>query len=167
MNEPAPDPSRPFPSLGDVFKAFTPAGTDPDALMAALKASEMPSVSSQRLSDAITSTADMQWCQRCARPEPATALCPAVCAEFAGTECVVCNKDFGVGEHRYCMGIQPAGAVPSMPADPFAPGAESGVAARILYDDMVSAGIPLSSVENIIGCMLAALIRDSPVSEES
>lgn len=48
------------------------------------------------------------------------------------------------------------------PADPFEPGSESGVAARILYDDMIAAGIPLSSVERIIALMLAELVRQAP-----
>ena len=154
VTEPAPDLSLPG-SLQDVLKAFTPAGTDPDELMESLKASRMPSVP-------LSQIRDMRWCRTCQRPEPADMLCPAACAEHPDTKCAVCSRPFGEGEH-HCMGIVGGAALsePSLPADPFTPGRQAGIAAMDMYDDLLAAGMPLASVERVLGAMFASLIAQT------
>lgn len=75
MTGPVPDISGPA-SLGDVFRAFTPPGTDSEQLLAALKASEMPSFPRNRIGNAQKAATGMRWCRQCGRPEPAGARCP-------------------------------------------------------------------------------------------
>lgn len=158
---PAPDVSGPA-SLGELFKAFTPAGTDPDALMAALKNSQMPSVPLSDLGKAAQASKVMRWCHRCDRPEPDNMLCPAACQEFAGTPCAWCGRDVAEGEH-YCM-VSPSQAKaatdspgePPMPADPSPVDLMAGMAINDMIEAMVAGGRPLESAERIVGAMLAA-----------
>ena len=123
---PAPDVSGPS-SLGDFFRAFTPPGTDPDALMAALKKSQMPSVPLSDLGKAAQSAEGMRWCNSCQRPEPARHHCPAQ--------------------------IRPE---PPMPADPSPVDLMAGIAINDMIEAMVAGGRPLESAERIVGAMLAA-----------
>jgi len=56
-------------------------------------------------------------------------------------------------------------AVGSAPPDPFTKGSEAAGALAEMYEDLLGAGIPLSSVENILGVMLAtygAMTKDEP-----
>lgn len=192
MTDSVPDASMPeVPSLRDAFKVFAPSGTNTGALLESLKASRMPVIGQQGttcagcgahgvvtshspagyehaswearwaqdpswrpvgpgihpshlrdLSDAMRATENMRWCRRCSRPEPEGTGCPA--------DAVSARQIVWAGQEL------------PVPDDPFEPGQESGVAARILYDDMLAAGIPLSSVEAILGYMLADLVRQAP-----
>ena len=45
--------------------------------------------------------------------------------------------------------------VGSAPADPFTKGSEASAALAEMYEDLLGAGIPLASVERILGTMLA------------
>ena len=122
---PAPDVSGPS-SLGEVFKMFTPAGADHDALLAALKKSQMPSVPLSDLGKAAQSAEGMRWCKGCQRPVPAYAEC---CPD------------------------QPE---PAMPPDPSPPDLMAGFAINDMIEAMVAGGRPLESAERIVGAMLAA-----------
>ena len=126
---PAPDVSGPS-SLGDFFRAFTPPGTDPDALMAALKKSQMPSVPLSDLGKAAQSAEGMRWCKTCQRPEPEGAACP----------------EMSLSEASESM----------LPADPSPVDLMAGMAINDMIEAMVAGGRPLESAERIVGAMLAA-----------
>ena len=56
-------------------------------------------------------------------------------------------------------------AVGSAPADPFTKGSEAAAGLAEMYEDCLAAGIPLASVERILGAMLATyglMTRDEP-----
>ena len=56
-------------------------------------------------------------------------------------------------------------AVGSAPADPFTKGSEAAGAFAEMYEDLLGAGVPLASVERILGAMLATyglMTRDEP-----
>jgi hypothetical protein len=46
-------------------------------------------------------------------------------------------------------------AVGSAPADPFTKGSEAAAGLAEMYEDLLASGIPLASVERILGAMLA------------
>jgi hypothetical protein len=50
----------------------------------------------------------------------------------------------------------PKRPAPLPPLDPFTPGAEASAALAEMYSDMCASGIPVASVESILGHMLAA-----------
>lgn len=131
---PVPDLSGPA-SFGRTFGALA-GGADPDELLAALKGAQLPSVPLAGLERAARASEGMRWCKRCARPEPASAGCPNQSLAEASAE-----------------------NLPSLPADPFTPGQQAGIAAMDIYDDLLGAGMPLASVERIIAHMLADLIE--------
>ena len=72
----------------------------------------------------------------------------------------------GFGDHGGTPGWTPfPPAVGSAPADPFTKGSEAAAGLAEMYEDMVASGIPVSSVERILGAMLAtygAMTKDEP-----
>ena len=127
MTEPGvPDISRPA-SFGGFFGALTPAGTDTGKLMESLKASRM---------------AEVAWCRDCSRPHSTNIICP----ERADRE----------REKAGAATSLAAASEADLPADPFTPGKLAAAATKDWYDDLLDAGIPLASVERILGSMLAA-----------
>lgn len=128
VTEPVPDLSLPgSPSLRDVLAAFTPAGTDPDELMAALKGARMPSVPLSQIAKANEAAEGMRWCRWCQRPEPADAPCP----ELADREM-------------------------PLPPDPSPGDLMAGFGIADMLASMTAGGVALGSAERIIGAMLAA-----------
>jgi len=193
VTESAPDPSAPVPpSVRDAFAALTPPGTDPDALMASLKAAQASSVPLSRLAKASQAAAGMRWCRSCQRPEPAGSACPVPFAS-TGHECAMCGSRMlrwvggphgpltvcaSCGSNEFFPVAPADSAAPPgdpagqpdlpLPADPFAGGgALAAIAAKDMLEDMLAAGIPAASAENILGCMLAAMVRDAPAPEAS
>ncbi len=62
----------------------------------------------------------------------------------------------GFGDHGGTPGWTPfPPAVGSEPADPFTKGSEASAALAEMFGDMVDAGVPVASVERILGAMLA------------
>lgn len=139
------------PKFGDVVKSLSmsgPAAVSPD-LWAALKAAQ-------------------------AGPSPSLRVCPYCSGQHAAS--MVCADDPMrrklLGQHssdrpqqKMCLGCRklytgdhecPTVAAPLPPLDPFTPGAEASAALAEMYSDMVEAGIPVASVESILGHMLAA-----------
>jgi hypothetical protein len=55
-------------------------------------------------------------------------------------------------------------AVGSAPADPFTKGSEAAAGLAEMYEDLLASGIPLASVERILGAMLATygMTKDEP-----
>lgn len=51
----------------------------------------------------------------------------------------------------------PVPAAPVLPADPFGMADDAGIALAEMYRSMLAGGIPLASVEKILGHMLASL----------
>ena len=67
---------------------------------------------------------------------------------------------------RHLMGIHDAvPAYPGPPPDPFTKGSEAAGAFAEMYEDLLGAGVPLASVERILGAMLAVyglMTKDGP-----
>ena len=136
---PEPDPARDIsmpdvPSLRDAFRALTPPGHDPDALMKSLKGSQRPPL------NFLAATGDagphIAWCKRCERPHDTRVICPEP------------GDGPSLREASEAM----------LPADPFTPGAMADAATAEFYHGLVDSGVPVDSVERIIGHMIADLI---------
>ena len=132
MTDPAPDISLP-----GVFSSLTPGGTDPAALMKALKASRRaPMTKPPEPADK-----SLIWCRKCSRPHLKDWLCP----------------DPEEPESPSLAGASEA-MLPSLPADPFTPGGMADAATAEWFHGLVEAGIPVASVERSIGAMFAGII---------
>lgn len=145
-----PDLSGPA-SFGRTFEAFA-SGADPGELMAALKASGLPSVPLSELGRAAGASARLRWCKSCQRSEPVNASCPAAAED--GDPVRDTYRPAGEAGTMARAGSPPAEV---LPADPFTPGQQAGIAAMDIYDDLLGAGMPLASVERVIAHMLADL----------
>ena len=151
-------------TLGEVFDAATPQGTDRAALLAALKAAQvtggqLPGNRAPDISGPASGIPDV-----IKRAFPALGSVPErqpMCAD--GQACCVCG-DPKVVYHNYrdqpfcapCADGEPSRfAPPAEPEDPFTQADASDIALGAMYDGMIRGGIPKDSVERIIGHMLA------------
>lgn len=123
------------PSFDQIRDALMPPGTDKDALWAALKGAH-------RTGGHVPG-----------RPAPDISFGPSPglldALKGAGTyitRCTICGRD-----HDYrvtCADL-------STP-DPFTKGSVAAAGLAEMYEDLVASGIPVGSVERILGAMLAA-----------
>lgn len=179
VTDPAPDLSLPgSPSLRDAFAAFTPPGTDPDELMAALKGAQMPSVPLSQIGKANASAEGMRWCWAHERPEPAGFTCTEAADEGpafsvpAPAEIPKCDGCGGLWPLCSCpqrrwhpaesgFSVPAPAEIPnspmsSLPPDPSPGDLMAGFGIADMLASMTAGGVPLGSAERIIGAMLAA-----------
>lgn len=135
------------PTLQDLAAGLTPPGSSSRDLWAALKRAQPGPSPLLRI---------CPYCQR--RHDQAVAcwewemmlrdaVTPAAPQQMM---CLDCRK-LCTGDHE-CPNLQ----APLPPLDPFTPGAEASAALAEMYSDLCEAGIPVASVESILGHMLAA-----------
>ena len=141
-----PEMDNPLPpgiSFGDAFKAFTPPGADPAALMEALKAARRPTIALP------ASDEDSRY----------FSLCPR-CDKVHDSR-VSCVPDAPVPwKEMLAADAPPAGGcyfplTDAEPADPFTPADLRATALSQFWHEMTEAGIPAENVDRIIGVMLA------------
>ena len=128
----------PFPpgtSFADAFSALTPPGADPNALTEALKAARRPVIA---LPASDEDARHYALCPRCDTVHDSRAACLPLLD--------------GPDERAV---PPPARVSPSLPADPFTAGDLRATALSQFWHESVEAGIPVESVDRIIGVMLA------------
>ena len=163
------------PTFDELRDAMMPPGTDKDALWAALKGAHrtgghVPGRPAPDISGAVSpQLLDMLQASRMAEVRP----CP-VCATHhaSGTPCPPRIGPAAPGTHAYyactiCGNVHdkhlPCADL-SIP-DPFTKGSEAAAGLAEMYEDLLASGIPLASVERILGAMLAtygAMTKDEP-----
>jgi hypothetical protein len=172
-DEPGPDP----PSFGEVRDALTPPGTGKGALWDALKAAQRtgghipgavaPDVSAEPpagLLEALRAATRTMPCPQCRTFHPQGTDCPAGFPQagygsLPDQSLAVHAKQLMATGH---LTAQDAARLareipePSFPEDPFTPGKLAAAATADWFRDLCEAGIPVSSVESILGHMLAA-----------
>ena len=84
-------------------------------------------------------------------PSSSLRVCPYCSQQHAAS--MVCADD---PMRRVLLGQHDRASAPLPPLDPFTPGAEASAALAEMYSDLCTAGIPVASVESILGHMLAA-----------
>ena len=134
----------PFPpgtTFADAFKALTPPGADPNALTEALKAARRPVIA---LPASDEDARHYSLCPRCDTVHDSRVLC-------ADQQQKITLDDLDPGR---AIRRGAAGA-PSQPADPFTAGDLRATALSQFWHESVEAGIPVESVDRIIGVMLA------------
>ena len=133
------------PAFDELRDAMMPPGTDKEALWAALK-------NAHRTGGHVPG-----------RPAPdiSGTVSPQLLNMLRGSgaqayyACTVCGRVHD--KHLTCADL-------SIP-DPFTKGSEAAAGLAEMYEDMVASGIPVSSVERILGAMLAtygAMTKDEP-----
>ena len=128
------------PTFDEIKDAMMPPGTDKDALWAALKGAH-----------------------RTGGHVPGRAAPDISFGGGGGSADYPGPPGATVGPGCYVPLGGPGG--PSAPADPFTKGSMASAALAEMYEDCLAAGIPLASVERILGAMLAtygAMTKDEP-----
>ena len=141
-----PEMDNPLPpgiSFGDAFKAFTPPGADPAALMEALKASRWPTIA---LPPSDEDARYFSLCPRCDKVHDSRGTCgdgsmPMLRQEMLADEPPPGGCYFPLTDAE--------------PADPFTPADLRATALSQFWHEMTEAGIPAENVDRIIGVMLA------------
>ena len=158
-------------TLGEVFDAVTPQGTDKKALLDALKAAQrtggqIPGRTAPDISGPASAVPDVFK-----RAFPALGSAPErqpMCVDEQA--CCVCG-DPKVVYHNYrdqpfcapCADGEPSRfAPPPEPEDPFTPGDSATIAIADTYFGLIDRGVPVASVERIIGIWLGALPGSEP-----
>ena len=153
----------PFPpgtSFADAFKLMTPPGADPNALIEALKASRRPTIALP------ASDEDARYyalCPRCDTVHDSRVLCAD---ETERSRALMVERLTETGHLDEAdrarlareMGPWPPNLPapsPSLPADPFTAGDLRATALSQFWHEATGAGIPVESVDRIIGVMLA------------
>lgn len=121
------------PTFDQLRDALMPPGTDKDALWAALK-------NAHRTGGHVPG-----------RPAPDISFgpSPGLADALRTRPCMACANYHPSGTP--C----PARAQTAIPADPFTKGSVAAAGLAEMYEDMVASGIPVGSVERILGAMLA------------
>ena len=152
----------PFPpgtSFADAFSALTPPGADPNALTEALKAARRPVIA---LPASDEDARHYSLCPRCDTVHDSRVLCADETRQATAwmdrlTETGHLDKADRVrlaSEMGAWPPNLPAPAA-SLPADPFTAGDLRATALSQFWHESVEAGIPVESVDRIIGVMLA------------
>lgn len=141
------------PTFDEIKDAMMPPGTDKDALWAALKgahrtgghvpgrpAPDISGTPSPGLLDALRGAGAHAYY-----------TCP-ICGNAHDKRLTCADPSIRSGTPGWTP-FPPA--VGSAPADPFSKGDEASAALAEMYEDMLGSGIPLASVERILGTMLA------------
>jgi hypothetical protein len=161
-------PLPPSMSLGDVFSALTPPGTDGKALLAALKGARRPTIP---LPASDEDARHYSPCPRCDTVHDSRVLCDD---ESLWAEAHANAAPVDEGLKQEIIPDTPSGpgwlhdpawkpgpmdgqfsAPASLPADPFTAGDLRATALSQFWHESVEAGIPVESVDRIIGVMLA------------
>ena len=144
------------PTFDELRDAMMPPGTDKDALWAALKGAHRTGghVPGQPAPD-ISGTPSPQLLDMLRNP-----------GAYAHYVCTICGNAHDRRVTCADPSIPMSGrASISPPPDPFTKGSEAAAGLAEMYEDLLASGIPLSSVENILGAMLAAygaMTKDEP-----
>ena len=153
-----PVPDSPFPpgtTFADAFKALTPPGAYPNALMEALKAARRPVIA---LPASDEDARHYALCPRCDTVHDSREVCAGsgtLRAEMLRDEPPAGGCYFPLTGPDEPASPPPGRASPSLPADPFTAGDLRATALSQFWHESVEAGIPVESVDRIIGVMLA------------
>ena len=148
----------PFPpgtSFADAFRALTPPGADPNALTEALKAARRPVIA---LPASDEDARHYSLCPRCDTVHDSREVCAGsgtLRAEMLRDEPPAGGCYFPLDGPDEPDSPPPGRASPSLPADPFTAGDLRATALSQFWHESVEAGIPVESVDRIIGVMLA------------
>lgn len=131
------------PSFGELRDALMPPGTDKNALWSALK------------------NAQVTGGHMPGRTAPDISMGPVVTdLSGKGVHPVVAKALAGgassLEEVAGALAASQQERISGPPADPLSPGTVAGIGLAEMYNDMLAGGIPLASVERILGAMLAA-----------
>ena len=143
------------PTFDQLRDALMPPGTDREALWAALKAAHrtggyVPGRQAPDISGSV--------------PPELVGMLRAGAAQ-AHYACSICGNAHDRRVTCADPSISMTGRTAGPPPDPFTKGSEAAAGLAEMYEDMVASGIPLSSVERILGAMLAtygAMTKDEP-----
>lgn len=133
------------PSFDEIKDAMMPPGTDNNALWAALK-------NAQRTGGHVPGQP---------APDISGTPSPQLLDMLRTRPCMACNTYHRNGTPCADPLAQPFPA----PPDPFTKGSEAAAGLAEMYEDLLASGIPLASVERILGAMLAtygAMTKDEP-----
>lgn len=129
------------PSFDQIRDALIPPGTDKEALWAALR-------NAQQTGGHVPG-----------RPAPDISVAPTVAeAMKRGTyiaRCTICGRDHDYRLRCADLSIPWSGRATPPPADPFTKGSVAAAGLAEMFEDLVASGIPVGSVERILGAMLA------------